>query len=795
MKFIHTICFIVLPYFLMSQLQTTGGLTPNQLVQNVLVGQGVTVSNVTYSGVQSAIGRFNAQNTALPIEDGIILTTGTISSGPDGPYGPNNQPNAGMDNGAGGFGLLSNLINGTSTYNAAILEFDFIPQSDTIEFEYIFGSEEYPEWVGDQFNDVFAFFISGPGINGTQNMAIIPGTNLPVAINNVNNGSSNTGPCTNCDYYINNGNGNQPPFNQDPFYIQYDGYTTPLKAVSPVQCGETYHLIIAIADAGDAIFDSGIFLAANSLSSVQNLVVDYTLSGDPVGDGKTMLQGCSYAEVTVTRSGDISQPLAVPVNISGSAVEGLDYSSVPTVINFNANQAVRTFTIDALVNPNLTDTVNVELEFTFIDPCGEESSTSFELFIQPVEEVELELIYDEALCSGDPISIEAMISGGAGNYDVLWSTGDTSLTIFVTPDETTTYYLTVSDTCLNESVIDSATIIVPVYDELVINVTEDIEEICPFVSHDLFVEVIGGAGNNVYEWTNSAGETIGESNTVTVNPENTSTYFVQVEDQCGAELNGQVTITILSPPLEVSISPIQEICPDDSVLISASASGGFGDFYYFWPHSGETDSIIWVKPEETRDYLVIVEDDCGTFSVEATTTVIVQKPDADFAIVTSPIFNDLPITFQNLTNNGDFYEWFFGDGNFSTNVHPNNTFDEPGEYEITLIATDSKGCTDTIVKIITINEEYYIYVPNAITPNGDRHNHYFTVSTVNIVDFEIEIFNRWGELLFSSDDANFQWDATHKGRLVPDGVYVWKIVYTTRAGDEEHLNGSLTVLR
>lgn len=794
MKRIIFLFFMISSIFAMGQLQTIGSLTPNQLVQNVLVGQGVTVSNVTYTGSNNAIGRFNATNTNLGLDDGIILTTGTIASGPDGPAGPNNSPNAGIDNGTGGFGLLSNLIN-EQTFNATILEFDFIPQSDSVKFEYVFGSEEYPEWVGDQFNDVFAFFISGPGITGTQNMALIPGTTQPVAINNVNNGNGNTGPCNNCEYYVNNGNGNQAPFNQSNQYIQYDGYTTPLTATSAVECGETYHLIISIADVGDGIFDSGIFLAANSLSSNEVLTVDYELSGDPLGDGQTMFQGCSFADVIITRSGDVSQPISVPVTISGTAVEGLDYSDIPSVINFNANQAVYTFTIDALNNPGLTGTVNLVLEFTYDDPCGDQSTVEFELFIQPVEDVEFELTYDEVLCSGDPVEISINPTGGAGNYSIDWSTGDTTTSIFVNPGETTTYYVSVSDTCLNQTVTDSATIIVPNYDDLTLGITEDFNAQCPFVPYDLQVEVLGGAGNYTFEWTNESGTVISTSNTVNVSPGSTSTYYVTVSDQCGEERTEEVTITILSPPLVVDISPVQEICPDDSVLIEADADGGFGEYTFFWPHSGETTSSVWVKPEETTSYTVVVTDECETFTVEEETTVIVESPEADFAVVTDPLFNGLPITFQNLTNNGDFYDWSFGDGNFSNDVHPNNTYPEPGEYEITLIAEDDKGCTDTITKIITIEEEYYVYVPNTMTPNGDRHNHYFTVSTVNVFNFQIEIFNRWGQLLFSSTDQNFQWDATFKGQKVPDGVYVWKIAYMTRGGKEYDLEGTITVLR
>src|SRR5690606_34479356 len=125
-------------------------------------------------------------------------------------------------------------IAGVDTENAAILEFDFIPLSDTVRFRYVFGSDEYPEFVGEGYNDAFAFFISGPGFGGTYNMAQIPGGGGPVSIDNINNGPENEGPCQNCEYYNENGTGFESPFADSVFYIQYDGFTNVMEAVAKV---------------------------------------------------------------------------------------------------------------------------------------------------------------------------------------------------------------------------------------------------------------------------------------------------------------------------------------------------------------------------------------------------------------------------------------------------------------------------------------------------------------------------------------------------------------------------------
>lgn len=780
-----------------AQLVTQGGIGPAQLVQNILVGQGVTVSNVQFTGANTAIGSFQAANTSLNMDEGIIMTTGTVNSGPAGPHGPNNRADAGLDNGAGGYAPLTNIV-GTNTFNAAVLEFDFIPQSDTVRFEYIFASEEYPEYVNSQFNDVFAFFISGPGIpGGQQNMAIIPGTNQPVTINNVNNGTANTGPCTNCNYYVDNGTGNNAPYNQSNFFIQYDGFTTPLQAVSPVQCGESYHLIIALADVADAIWDSGIFLAANSLSSEQPVSVSYELTSDPFNDGVTMAQGCSGATITISRGGsNIDEELIIPITLGGTAIPGIDYTNLPNEITFAPGQTEIVLNIEALAGGTFAGSANLIVSFEIFDPCGNNNFQTIELFINETEDVEVTLSSDSIACPGESVTITANASGGGNGYDYLWNTGETTPSISVTPTTSETYTVEVTDNCLEQSVNASITVEVPVFDPLILNVTPDITEQCPFVPFDLTNDASGGAGNYSFTWTDENGNVLSNADLMTVIPSETTTYYVSVEDVCGEVAEDSVTITILSPPLVVNISPFQEICPGDSVEIVASATGGFGNYYYFWPHSGETTSSVWVSPNETTDYRVIVRDDCQTFQVRADTRVIVVRPDAQFQIVTDPIFMDFPITFQNLSFGAINYNWDFGDGNTSAQTHPNNTYPSPGQYEITLIATDENGCTDTISKMINVLLENFLYVPNAFTPGTGDINNFFEASTVNIAELNILIFNRWGQLIFESDDVNFQWNGRYNGRPVRPGVYPWVITYTPIDSDEEkQIEGFVTVLR
>lgn len=783
---ISSVLFAVCSY---GQLVTSTAQTPNGLVQNVLLGQGVTVSNIQYSGTSTSIGSFTAAGTNLGIASGIVMTTGTVLNNGNGPQGPNNASGSGIDNGTGGSPALSNLIGGTATHNAAILQFDFVPYSDTVRFKYVFGSEEYPEYVGSTFNDVFAFFISGPGIaGGQQNIAKLQ-NGQPVTINNVNSGSNSA-------FYVSNGDGSQSPYNSSTNYIQYDGFTKVLEAVSKVQCGETYHLIIAVADAGDGILDSGIFLEANSLNSKVPVEVEYALSALSTAQPNIMAEGCVTATITLTRNGNTSSSLTVPVNVSGTAIEGTDYTNIPNTVTFPPGQNQITFTFDALADALTEGIETVILDFPITDPCGNVNPLTINLGIDDIQPVVVTVESSDVLCPGDPLEMIANVTGGAGPYVYQWSTSETTPSIFVSPTSTATYTVSVTDNCLNQTVVASATVTVPVYTPLVLNETPDITTICPYIDTILEANASGGAGGYTYVWTATEPATLGNDSIQEVVPSTTTGYTVEVTDQCGETAIGYIVYTITSPPLILTMSPDVEVCPGDSAFISVSATGGWGQYYYVWKESAETTPSIWVTPDDSPTiYEVSVQDDCHTFTVEGYTTVIIVAPIADFEIESNVLFENLPISFHNLTTNGVSYQWSFGDGNSSTLVNPNNTYAVPATYNITLIATDAKGCIDSITKPITIEEEYYIFVPNAFTPDGGRFNETFSASTVGVQRLSVTIYDRWGELVFRSDDINFQWDGLYDSLKAKEGIYTYKINCLTDSNIELNFVGHVSLLR
>lgn len=229
---------------------TCEGGTPDTIV-TALLGTGITYENVAYTGTDCSAGTFSGGTGIIGIEEGIILSSGVIQN----VIGPNKADGITANLGLGGDTNLNALIPGYTTYDAVILEFDFVPTSDVLTFDYVFTSDEYNEFVNTAFNDVFAFFLNGYDVS--DNIALIPGTTTPVAINNVNGGGPayGTNP-SNSAYYINNdltdGGGS--------IDTEMDGLTTVFTATAYVTKGDTNHIKLAIADAGDHVLDSNVFI-------------------------------------------------------------------------------------------------------------------------------------------------------------------------------------------------------------------------------------------------------------------------------------------------------------------------------------------------------------------------------------------------------------------------------------------------------------------------------------------------------------------------------------------------------
>ena len=256
--------------------QSLMGTHVDTILKYHLAGEGVELSNGRFNNASgnvtsNQIGTFNRNNyTQFPFATGLVMTTGAVSVA----AGPNNSTNASSPAGNYTDATLQQYAT-SSLQNCAALDFDFLAYADTFAFNYVFGSEEYPNFVCATYNDIFIFLLTGPdpvtGVTTTRNVAVIPGTvtaanpqGLPVSINTVNGGTSG-GTASNCyngtysAYYVSNSTNSNG--------VQYNGRTVQLSAESKILACETYHMHLAIGNGVDNLYDSGVFLEGKSFQS------------------------------------------------------------------------------------------------------------------------------------------------------------------------------------------------------------------------------------------------------------------------------------------------------------------------------------------------------------------------------------------------------------------------------------------------------------------------------------------------------------------------------------------------
>ncbi len=559
------------------QLQTSGGQTATQLVQNTLLGGGVQLLSVTFQGSNGAIGTFNGTSSNIGLPNGVIMTTGVIS-GPDGPVGPNTIPNAGVDNGTGGDALLASIIPGNpSTFNATVIEFTFIPSGDSINFRYVFASEEYPEYVGSEFNDVFGFFLSGPNPLGgnyvNKNLAIVPGTpSTPVAINTVNDQ-------TNTAYYVDN--------SSPGVSVQYDGFTRPLIAMASVVPCSTYTIRLAITDVGDGIYDSGVFLEAKSFSS-NAMDVSSTITGSFTTD--TLYETCGEADVTFSITGNTGVANTIQYQILGSATQGVDFTVSPpgTTIIIPAGQSTSHITITPINDGNPEPLEFIVIELIDTAACPNVQMPRDTIYLQNVNPISIVARADTSLvCNNEVLYAYGIASGGAGNITLTWSDGlgQGNYIPFIARN-TETYVVIATDQC-GSTVVDSFTVFVPNVTPLVLTFTSD-TAICPGTPVTLTATVGGGIGPLNLGWST------GESNIFSklVAPLETTLYSVILTDSCGNSLTDGALITVLAP--EVSISYIYK----ENRVIQFFSSPSSDVVSYSWSFGdGQTSALQ--NPEHT----------------------------------------------------------------------------------------------------------------------------------------------------------------------------------------------------
>lgn len=668
----------------MIPITTNSNYTATELIEDVFIGGGCfDVTNVTSIGAASGIGAFSNGLTSVMFDEGVVISSGNIAT----VSGPNNSGSAGSATGGGSDPDLQQL-NSQSIFDATGIEFDFAPTLSTIDFRFVFGSEEYCEFVNANVNDVFGFFISGPGISGpfsnnSANLALIPMTNIPISIDDVNNNSNST-------YFVPNSTGCGGITNAAD--IQFDGYTIPLTATANVIPCETYHIKLVVGDGGDAIYDSAVFLEAGSF----NAGGQATVSAVNASTGTSLVyEDCGDALITFTRqTGDISLPLVITYTIdpASTATNGLDYTGLPPTITIPAGQTEVTIPLTIFSDgiPEGIETIIINMDNSC--SCTNSSAT---IEIQDVPPLIVDPMIDQVLCGPETVTLTSGITGGVDPLTYVWSTGATTATISEFVGATTTYTVTVMDACGN-SAQDDVTIEVG---ETPTAFISGIGDICP-PNNPVAVVQIDFTGPGPYDIFYAInGVTQAPILGVTDNP-----YFLPVSEV------GTYTITQLMvngcPGLGSGLAVITEtviapIAVETDVScwgfndgsINVFPTGGQNPYNYSWNNpfaSGENPTNL-----PAGDYTVTVYDDNGCTGLASVT---IDEPDP---IILTTVGNSVNCSDPNsgsinLTIDGGTFP-------YSTIWSNGSNVEDPtglavGTYTVTV--TDLGGCFVTAIAVV-----------------------------------------------------------------------------------------------
>jgi len=627
--------------------------SPIYLIDSLLLGSGVVASNHQFQGDPLQIGYFNGILSNLGLDSGIVMSTGDISIlVPGGGFGGNVNSNADDPDLLTVANSVPDLIGQNFTVSSVndvvILEFDFVPTSSFLSFKYVFGSQEYFAYENTQYNDVFGFFISGPGIvgpysspagfpDGSINIATIPDSDpeLPITISSVNAD-------LNANLFINN-QGLET-------IADADGFTTVITAEAEVQCGQTYHIRLSIADGSDTGLSSYVFLDAGSFTSPE-LQVSNSLDIDST----KVFTDCG---VNVDLTADISGDYDFLWNIGSN------------------NQTIT-------VGPG-----SYWVEATDETGCAVNSDTIV-VYSQPIPEISFST--DTVLCTGDLLTIESNVTDGTLPYTFDWSNESDDVDLVV--GNGGQYVLTVVD---SNGCFDTDTINITEYN--IPELSYSPEEIIVCGGNPVEVSAYGA---ETYSWSPNIGLSSNDSQTISMSSNASITYTLTGVDSNNCVNTLEVPTTSANGfEIEVYSDSVSCMGYDDGSITIITGNGATTPVLYsiYGGDSLNSYSVFENLPFGTYD--VFVEDALGCAIVEQVTVDAAQDP---IEVITNSqdvscygednglVFIE-SITGGDVSQDGYQINWFSSTSD--SNISNDTSVSVPaGSYF--LIISDDNGCQGT----------------------------------------------------------------------------------------------------
>ncbi len=758
---------------LSAQLEVDGTLTPDEYVNDVLLGSGVEATNVQFTGSTLQIGQITGFSLdEFPIEAGLILSTEVASNPANIETGcADDFIDDGME--VSGDTDLLNIANSvppligqnftvSSVNDVCAIEFDFVATGDTVRFNYVFGSDEYLGWVNSQYNDIFGFFLSGPGINGPYadnaiNLAEVPDTDpqLAITISSVND-------VTNSAYYIDN------PAPHD--ILCQNGYTTRLTAESEVECGATYHIRLAIADGSDPALESFVILESGSFESnaVVDIALDIDVGADIVNDPPVMYEDCGEAIMVFTRPLETNLAVEESIEIvySGSAEYGVDYTAMPLTVIFPPGIETQEFSIVADLDGVDEGVETVQMEILNLAACNGGGLTSyFEFDINDTAEPLQVDGFNTSLCVGDSVTLVPTITGGYGNFIFDWSCnpGQDTVAYNFVPDTPGLYpcVLTVSDTCGMPADDGTFEVDVVEYPPITVDIGSDLLLPCNGFQ-TVFSDVGGGNPGTTgytYTWTDENGQLLFSWTNTSLDVSTwmgVSSVTLTVEDECGLTGSATINVDVDVPDMIIDLDPAYDVSCNVPFSITPTVNGGQAPYNFSWTEGfsflGFNSTLDWTTDEDMVVSLN-VSDACGQ-NVELTTDIVVVSPPVNVSFddtYVGPCTEQFVLTPTVSGGSGVYtYEWFQNFNLVGSNDSYTYTDGLPASF--TVEVTDNCQGTGSASTSVTIdNPPLEIGLPDSIYASCVDN----TVIAVDIISGAGDYIYEWtlGGVPYGGNDA------------------------------------------
>jgi gliding motility-associated-like protein len=540
----------------------------------------------------------------------------------------------------------------------------------------------------------------------------------------------------------------------------------------------------------------------------------YTVSwnSNPVQNGLNainLLAGTITATVTdangcvFTNTVNIVQPPALnatmtawtPVSCNGgnngSATVQSSGGTAPYTYNWNTSPIQN--------NANATNMVAGSFTVTVTDANG--CATISTVTITEPTPVLVTVSQGDTICPNVAFNVSANGSGGSGNYTYNWSpnlgTGNAYTVYTSTP---TTWSVSAVDANGCASATSTIPVDVFIFSPADLNVTSS-PSICSGSAATITTFVTGNTGQLTWNWSNN----LNGPGPFTVYPTTTTTYSVNVTNVCGVVVPA-TTQVVVHPIPNVIVNPqFATGCDVVNLSFVDTAAANAGSTYW-WDFG---DNTTGTGSNTNHDFT-----NSGTFTVQVTVTspfgcsgnssnqvtvIIYDSPTANFTISDDEVTIVEPvITFTSMCSGNTLgWWWDFGDSTSSTLSSPSHTYQRTGQFNVRLISESFGGCRDTIEQPVEVIPEFTLFIPTAFTPNGDGVNEVFYVYGAEITTFSMKMFDRWGNLIFESNDLYEGWDGRVNGGSViaQQDVYVYKVDVKDFEGKQHKYTGSVTLLK